>query len=112
MKRLLLVLVSVSLLSGCAQTAATAISEGTALLQASINYVQRVHDKRRVIESECWQSVQREINTLRSRGDEVAVRALLLRVYPQPVTLALIKEARKEPNSILSTPPGCPVGAK
>ncbi len=108
MKQLLSLIVAAFLLSGCAQTAATALSEGTALLQASINYVQRVHDKRRVIEAECWQSVQREINTLRSRGNETAVRALLLQVYPQPVTLALIKAAREEPKSILSTPPGCP----
>ncbi len=96
------------LLSGCAQTAATVTAEGAYLLQASIDYIHRVHDKRRVIEAECWQSVQREINKLRALGDEDAVRALLIEVYPQPVSLALLKKARDDPASILSKPPGCP----
>ena len=101
-------LVLALLLGGCAQTAATVTAEGAYLLQASIDYIHRVHDKRRVIEAECWQSVQREVNRLRSAGDEDAVRRLLIEVYPRPVTLAMIKQARSDPGSILSRPPGCP----
>ena len=96
------------LLGGCAQTAATVTAEAAYLLQTSIDYIHRVHDKRRVIELECWQSVQREINRLRAQDKEDAVRALLLKVYPRPVTLALINKVRNDPESILSQPPGCP----
>ena len=100
--------VALVLLSGCAQTAATVTAEGAYLLQASIDYIHRVHDKRRVIEAECWQSVLREINKLRTLDDEDAVRALLIEVYPKPVSLALLKKTRDDPDSILSQPPGCP----
>ena len=93
-------------LGGCAQTGATLTAESAYLLQASIDYVHRTHDKRRLIESECWRSVLREIDSL--KGNEQAIRALLLEVYPQPVSLALIKQARDDPDGILSQPPGCP----
>lgn len=96
------------LLGACVQTGATVTAEGGYLLQTAIDYVHRVHDKRRVIEAKCWESVLREIDDLRSKGDEDAVRRLLIEVYPQPVTLAMIEKIRNDPASILSKPPGCP----
>lgn len=104
------ILIGVTLLPGCAQTAATLSAEGTYLLGASIDYVHRVHDKRRSIEEMCWQSMMREIDGLRREDkSEAEVRALLFRSYPRPVTLAFIQKIQDDPSSILAQPPGCPI---
>ncbi len=108
--RVLAIVLTGLLLSGCVQTGATLSAEATYLLGAAIDYTHRVHDKRRSIEEQCWLSVMREIDVLRKNGGtEQAVRVLLLKSYPELVTLALLKKIRDDPNSILSLPPGCPV---
>ena len=109
-KTFLAALAALLLLAGCAQTLATVSAQGTYLLGASIDYVHRVHEKRRSLEELCWQSVMREIDAVRKAGgSEAAVRAILLKSYPKPVTLALLDKIRNDPNSILARPPGCPV---
>ena len=111
MRRLACIALLSVFLSGCAQTAATLSAEGTYLLGASIDYVHRVHDKRRSIEEQCWQSVLREIDDVRAAddGSEADVRRLLLRSYPKLVTLSFLEKIKDNPESILSVPPGCPV---
>ena len=108
MDRLIVCGLLLLLASGCVQGTATVVAEGQYLLNLSIDYAHRIHTKRQTVEEQCWQSVQRDLRKLTMEGDEEGYRRLLIQVYPQPVTLAIIREARNDPASILSKPPGCP----
>ena len=108
--RLIAALAAAFLLAGCVQTGATLLAEGTYLLNAGIDYVHRVHDKRRTVEELCWLSVMLTVQEIRSdeQKTEADVRRFLRDVYPRLVTLELIRQTKDGQTGILSTPPGCP----
>ncbi len=112
--RVLLIGSALLVLGGCAQNAATLSAEGTYLLNAALDHVHRVHDKRRTVEELCWLSGMLTVQGIRNDDTktEADVRTFLLTVYPRLVTLDLVRKAKEDPNGILATPPGCPVEDK
>jgi len=95
-------------LGACVETAARGIADATYLHQAAGDYVREIHSFRRFIREKCRESLVREIDTLRTKDDEAALRKMLASHYPRLVTIdILVAATEKDAKSILSKAPGC-----
>ena len=94
-------------LTGCAETAARAIADGTYLQIAAGNYVRDVHAFRKWIRDQCQASLVREIDGIRKTGTEADLRALLEANYPKLVTMDILEAVKDDFDGMLSVPPGC-----
>jgi len=103
----LLSLVLIGGLGGCAQGLAYAITDAVYLHEAAGAYVREVHGLRQFIRKECQASLVREIEALKRAGDESALREMLAENYPELVTVDVLRQARDDPAGILSQAPGC-----
>ena len=106
--RILPVILAGLLLNGCAEWAARWMEDAAYLHQSGRAYVMEIHDLRRDIRRECWESVMREADALRQDGgNEAAFRGVLADKYPGLVTLDAIKAAREDTTTVLAKAPGC-----
>ncbi len=106
--RILAIVLTGLLLSGCAEWAARLMEDATYLHKSGREYVMEIHDLRRDIRRECWASVMRESDAIRrDGGDEAAFRAMLASHYPGLVTLDIIEAAREDATDVLAKAPGC-----
>ncbi len=104
MKYLILVL-AIVLLSGCVAAAGRAVTEAGYVAGAASDYVREAHDLRRWIRQQCFDLLKTEIRAL---GDDTEkIRELLVASYPPLVTIGILREAKDDSQSILSTPFGC-----
>ena len=94
-------------LFGCAEVSARAIQEAAYLARVADDYVKEQHETRQWIRGECKASLVRQVEDLKRTGDEIAVRALLSKYYPAPITIALITKIRNAPNSLLTNAEIC-----
>ena len=106
--RILAVVLTGLLMSGCIGWTARLIEDAAYLHQSGRAYVMEIHDLRRDIRRECWASVMREADSLRGEGgDEAAFRAMMAKNYPGLVTLDAVKAARGDATDVLTKAPGC-----
>ena len=106
--RVLAVVLTGLLLSGCAEWGARLLQDAALAHQLSLAYVMENTGYRVAIRRECWASVMREADSMRrDGGDEAAFRAMLADKYPGLVTFSIAKEAREDSAGILSYPYIC-----
>ncbi len=95
-------------LSGCAEWGARLMQDAALAHQLSIEYVIENATYRQNIRRMCWESVQRQADTIRLEGgDEAAFRRMLIATYPGLVTVSTAKEASEDGGSVLAHPYIC-----
>ncbi len=94
-------------LTGCAEVSARAIQEAAYLARVADEYVKEQHEIRQWIREECKASLVRQVEDLKRTGDEIAVRDLLAKYYPAPVTITIIKKVRDKSNNLLTNAKIC-----
>ena len=106
--RILAIVLTGLLLSGCAEWGARLLQDAALAHQLSLAYVMENTGYRVAIRRLCWESVQREANKMeQDGGDEATYRAMLADKYPGLVTFSIATEAREDPAGILSYPYIC-----
>ena len=94
-------------LGGCAEFAATAITDARDVHEAARGYVVENIMLRREVRRFCWEIVSEQVATLKANGQSEEAKELLRRNYPALVTVTLIKRAIDEPENISAEPFGC-----
>ena len=92
--------------SGCAELAATAITDARDLHQALRNYAEDVYEARREIRRLCWETFKQRHSALVAEGKYDEANALARANYPGLVSVDLIKSAL-EKDAPLDQPFGC-----
>lgn len=108
MRKLILPLSILTLLSGCVDWAARGLQDAALAHQLGLAFVMENTGYRTGIRRLCWESLMRDAAKLQVKaGDEAALRALLIDHYPGLVTTSIVKEAREDIGSILAYPYVC-----
>ena len=94
------VLLSIFLLTGCVGFGAQAISTGNYLAGVADAFMREQHANRQWIRKECLASLIREVDKLKQKDNEAAVRELLGQHYPDLVTVSILKSLKKDPEGI------------
>ena len=107
MSRILLALSLALGLGGCAEIAATALTDARDAHSAARDYVVENVTLRREVRRRCWEIVSAQVEALRAEGQFEEAKELLRKNYPALVTVTLIKRTIEEPENISAEPFGC-----
>jgi hypothetical protein len=94
-------------LTGCVEAGARIVEDASYLHQAGRAYVMEVHILRQDIRRLCRDMLMAEVKLLEQEGRTDEARARLRDNYPGLVTLDIAKQARADPEGIMSEPFGC-----
>lgn len=94
-------------LTGCAEIGARVITDATALHEAARAIVRQNHAFRFWVREQCIESVKRDVVKHMMIQDEEKLRQLLVKHYPQLITVSLAKQAMDDPSKISTVPFGC-----
>jgi hypothetical protein len=94
-------------LSGCAGFASKVIEDADQLHDSARDYVRAVHDARREIRRECWEILMAEVEGLKADGKHAEARERLAANYPKLVTIDVLEDIQNDPTGVLSEPFGC-----
>ncbi len=112
MKRFLIIIVCIFSLSGCIQWVAQVAVDANVIYTDAVNLRNEVVEFRKFIRRECKASLVRSIEKIKRSDDteediEEKLRQYLAKYYVQPITLAVIKEIKNDPEGVLSKAMGC-----
>lgn len=95
------------LTGGCAEFAATAVTDARDIHAAGRAFVFENHEWRREIRRRCRELTIKQADALEEQGDLEGARDALRRAYPQLLTVSMVKQVMDDPENFSAESSGC-----